>query len=138
MPQKVFTGFVIASFFVYIYVLYYMLFRLLGRQMVIMPEGMLDNYNYWNSVNLVPFKTITQYITAAVGGSIRGHAIRNLGGNLLLMFAPRAMGNISSPLRSDFTHPRLTCILHWLTHLLTQFAYLCPGRTILYSPFAIL
>jgi len=63
-----------------------MLFHLAGREMVIMSEQMLDNYNYWNSVNLIPFKTIGEYIKAVIDGGIRGHAIRNLFGNLLLLF----------------------------------------------------
>jgi glycopeptide antibiotics resistance protein len=63
-----------------------MLFRLASREMVIMSEHMLDNYNYWNSINLTPFKTIIQYVAAVADGNIRGHAIRNLGGNLFLLF----------------------------------------------------
>ena len=54
--------------------------------MVIMSEHMLNNYNYWNSINLIPFKTIAEYLAAVVDGSSRGHAIRNLGGNLFLLF----------------------------------------------------
>ena len=84
--KKVFIGFVIASAVIYIFFLYYMLFRLVGRQMVIMSDHMLDNYNYWNSVNLIPFRTITQYGAAAVGGSMRGQALRNLFGNMVLFF----------------------------------------------------
>jgi glycopeptide antibiotics resistance protein len=84
--KKIFAGFVIASAVVYVFFLYHMLFRLPGRQMVITSESMLENYNYWNSVNLIPFKTIAEYITTIADGSIRGHAIRNLGGNLLLLF----------------------------------------------------
>jgi glycopeptide antibiotics resistance protein len=84
--KKLFSVFVIVSAGAYAYVLYYMLFRLVGREMVIMSESMLENYNYWNSINLIPFKTIAEYITAIADGSIRGHAIRNLGGNFLLLF----------------------------------------------------
>ena len=84
--KKVFTGFAIVSALVYVFALYYMLFRLIGREMVVVSEDMLNNYNYWNSVNLIPFKTIAEYITAVVDGSIRGHAIRNLTGNLFLFF----------------------------------------------------
>jgi glycopeptide antibiotics resistance protein len=86
VQKKIFTGFVIVSAVVYGFALYYMLFRLVGREMVIVSEQMLDNYNYWNSINLIPFKTIVEYITAIFDGSIRGHAIRNLAGNLFLLF----------------------------------------------------
>jgi glycopeptide antibiotics resistance protein len=63
-----------------------MLFTLPGRGMVILSEHMLENYNYWNSINLIPFKTIIEYATAIFEGNIRGHAIRNLFGNLFLFF----------------------------------------------------
>ena len=86
MQKKALSGIVIASAAIYIFLLYYMLFRLAGREMVILSEHMLYNYNYWNAVNLVPFKTITEYIAAVVDGSLRAHAIRNLFGNLLLFF----------------------------------------------------
>lgn len=68
------------------FALYFILFAGLNRAMVIVSESMLDNYNYWNSINLIPFKTIIEYITAIADGSIRGHAIRNLLGNLFLFF----------------------------------------------------
>ena len=84
--KKIFNGFVIATVCIYIFVLYYMLFRLAGREMVVMSENMLDNFNYWNSVNLIPFKTVAEYITASFDGSIREHALRNLFGNLFLFF----------------------------------------------------
>ena len=84
--KKAFSGFIIASAGIYIFVLYYILFRSAGRGMVIMSEHMLDNYNYWNSMNLIPFRTIAEYIAAVTVGSIRGHAIRNLFGNLFLFF----------------------------------------------------
>ena len=84
--KKVVSGFVIASLLAYLYLLYILLFALHGRSMVILSEHMLDHYNYWNSVNLIPFKTITQYVTAVFDGSIRGQAIRNLFGNLFLFF----------------------------------------------------
>jgi len=84
--KRVFSGFIIASACIYIFALYYLLFAGPGRAMVILTEGMLDNFNYWNSVNLIPFKTIKGYITAIAEGSISGHAIRNLCGNLFLLF----------------------------------------------------
>ena len=87
--KKTFSGFAIASAGIYIFALYFILFSGfsgLSRQMVIMSESMLGNFNYWNSVNLIPFKTITEYIMAIAVGSIRGHAVRNLVGNLLLFF----------------------------------------------------
>jgi glycopeptide antibiotics resistance protein len=84
--KRIFTGLAIVSAVVYVFFLYYMLFRLPGRQMVIMSEAMLDDYNYWNSVNLIPFTTISEYVTSAIDGNIRGHAIRNLAGNLFLLF----------------------------------------------------
>ena len=86
MLKKIFTGIVIASAALYGFVLYYLLFRLTGREMVLISQDMLKNYNYWNSVNLIPFKTISEYITAVIEGGIRGHAIRNLCGNLFLFF----------------------------------------------------
>lgn len=86
MKKKIFTGFAIMSAIVYAFVLYYVLFRLVGREMVDMSGGMLRNYNFQDSVNLIPFQTIGEYLRAAVGGSMRGHAIRNLAGNLFLLF----------------------------------------------------
>jgi hypothetical protein len=67
--KKTFSGFIIVSAGIYIFLLYFMLFVGFGRGMVIMSEGMLDNFNYMNSVNLIPFKTITQYISAIADGS---------------------------------------------------------------------
>lgn len=84
--KKTFSGIVIASACIYAFILYIFLFAWPGRQMVVVSEQMLDNFNYWNSVNLSPFKTITEYITAIVDGGARGHAIRNLFGNLFLLF----------------------------------------------------
>ena len=84
--NKTFTGFAIASFLVYGFVLYFMLFNLPGRAMVLVSDGMMENYNYFNSINLIPFMTIIEYITGIGDASIRGHAIRNLGGNLFLLF----------------------------------------------------
>jgi len=85
MKKKIFTGLAIVSAVLYVFVLYYILFRLLGREMVIMSEDMLDNFNYWNAINLIPFKTIAEYIAAIIEENIRGHAIRNLVGNLFLL-----------------------------------------------------
>ena len=70
----------------YLFGLYYVLFGGANREMVVVSESMLEGYNYWNSVNLVPFKTISEYLAALTNGSVRGHAIRNLLGNLLLLF----------------------------------------------------
>ena len=84
--KKIFTGLVIATVCIYIFVLYYMLFRSVGREMVVMSESMLVNFNYWNSINLIPFKTIAEYITASFDESTREHALRNLFGNLFLFF----------------------------------------------------
>ena len=84
--KKVFSGFIVASTCLYILVLYFMLFVGFGRGNVAASASMLDNFNYWNSVNLVPFKTIAEYATTVADGNIRGHAIRNLYGNLLLFF----------------------------------------------------
>ena len=84
--KKGFSALVIASVGLFIFVLYHMLFAGPNREMVVMSEDMLENYDYRNSINLIPFKTIVEYVTAMVDGSIRGHAIRNLLGNLLLFF----------------------------------------------------
>jgi len=84
--KKAFSGFIIVSLLAYAYVLFVMLFVGFSRGMVIVSEHMLDNYNYLNSVNLLPFKTIMEYISAIFDGSARGHAIRNLSGNLFLLF----------------------------------------------------
>lgn len=86
MSKKIFTGFVIASSAVYVFVLHYMLFRGFGRdaEMVMLSEDM--RYNYMNSVNLVPFKTIVEYFKDLTVASMRGNAIRNLCGNFLLLF----------------------------------------------------
>lgn len=46
------SALIIASAGLYIFVLYYLLFALVGREMVIMSVHMLGNYNYWNSINL--------------------------------------------------------------------------------------
>ena len=84
--KKVISCFVIISLIVYLYILYIVLFAGDDRSMVVMSESMLDNFNYWNSINLIPFKTIAEYVTAIFDGTVRGHAIRNLCGNLLLLF----------------------------------------------------
>ena len=84
--KKAFSALVIASAGLYVFGLYQVLFAGANREMIVMSESMLEHYNYWNSVNLVPLKTIAEYITAIIDGSIRGVAIRNLFGNLLLFF----------------------------------------------------
>ena len=84
--KKAFSAFVVVSIGIYIFVLYYLLFASSSREMVVVSKSMLDNFNYWNSVNLVPFKTIMEYVAAVVDGSMRGHATRNLFGNLFLFF----------------------------------------------------
>ena len=66
--KKVLSGLIIASAGIYVLVLYYMLFTGPGRSMVIMSEHMLYNFNYWNSINLIPFKTITEYILIIADG----------------------------------------------------------------------
>jgi len=43
--KKAFSGFAIASASIYIFVLYSLLFRLGDREMVIVSEQMLENYN---------------------------------------------------------------------------------------------
>ena len=84
--KKVFCTFVVASAGIYIFILYYVLFAMSGREMVIVSESMFDTFNYWNAVNLIPFKTIMEYIADIADGGSKGHAIRNLLGNLLLFF----------------------------------------------------
>ena len=84
--KKVISGLAAASAAAYLFILYFMLFSGFGRGMVVMSESMLENFNYWNSVNLIPFKTIGEYAAAIANGSIQGHALRNLLGNLLLFF----------------------------------------------------
>jgi len=44
--KKAVTAVTIVTAVMYSFVLYYMLFRLVGRQMVITSEHMLENYNY--------------------------------------------------------------------------------------------
>jgi len=82
--KKTFTVFAVITAVFYGFTLYYLLFRLIGREMVVVSQDMLEYYNYWNSVNLIPFRTIYEYVTAIAEGSIRGHAVRNLCGNLFL------------------------------------------------------
>ena len=84
--KKAFNCFVIVSAGIYVFVLYYMLFAGHNREMVVVSKSMLDNYNYWNAINLVPFKTIVEYIAVIAEGGMQGHAIWNLCGNLLLFF----------------------------------------------------
>ncbi|MDR2895193.1 MAG: VanZ family protein [Propionibacteriaceae bacterium] len=83
--KKAFSAVVVVGSIIYAGLLYYMLFRLPGRGMVVASESMLEHYNYWNSVNVVPFRTITQDLAAATETATRGHAIRNLAGNLFLL-----------------------------------------------------
>ena len=83
--KKVFSVLIIASMSIYIFVLYYMLFVGFGRGMVVMSESMIDDFSYWNSVNLIPLKTVALYVSD-IGGGIKSHATRNLFGNLLLFF----------------------------------------------------
>ena len=85
--KKVFSVVSIVSAGIYVFALYYILFGVSSREMVVVSESMLENYNYWNSVNLIPFKTITGYVAAMVEGGMRGRAIMNLFGNLFL-FVP--------------------------------------------------
>lgn len=84
--KKVFTGLAAASAVLYAIALYYVLFRMVGREMVILSDDMMEHYNYWNAVNFVPFKTISGFAAAIIDGNARGHAIRNLAGNLVLLF----------------------------------------------------
>ena len=84
--KKVFSSFIVFSIAIYIFALYYILFASSGREMVVVSESMLDDFNYWNSINLVPFKTIVGYVIAIFDGNMVGHAIRNLFGNLFLFF----------------------------------------------------
>ena len=79
------SGLVAASCVMYVAVLLYVLFFQAGRGMVVTSADMLDNYDYWNSVNLVPFKTIGQYVMNVIDGNARVHAIANLCGNLALL-----------------------------------------------------
>ena len=58
-----------------------MLFCRFGRTNIMLSEHMRYNYAY----NMIPFKTIIEYITAAIDGNMRGNAIRNLIGNLFLL-----------------------------------------------------
>jgi glycopeptide antibiotics resistance protein len=70
--------------------LFFLLFRLQGRQMVVTDPSMLDSFNYWNSVNLVPFRTIRLFITNFDHGVFRGNALMNLVGNVLV-FVPAGL-----------------------------------------------
>lgn len=84
MQKKIFTGVVAISAIIYVFILYYMLFRGFGRAipMVMLSEDMRYNYAF----NLIPFKTIIEYIMDFADGSMRGNALRNLAGNLFLFF----------------------------------------------------
>ena len=84
--KKVFSALVLASVGIYLFALYYILFSGSSREMVVVSESMLDDFNYLNSINLVPFKTIIGYIKSMTDASIRGHAIKNLFGNLFSFF----------------------------------------------------
>lgn len=78
MKKKIFTALVIVSALIYISLSVWLLFFGPGRVNVAAFEGMQMNRAY----NLVPFRTILEYIMDF--GS--GHAKRNLIGNLLLLF----------------------------------------------------
>lgn len=77
MRKKLFTTLAIASAILYLIVLFRLLFVGFGRANVMLSDGMQRNYAY----NLIPFKTITNYLRV-IG---RGHASMNLIGNLLLL-----------------------------------------------------
>ncbi len=81
MLKKIFTALVTASAIIYIFILYWMLFRGFGRANIMLSESMQYSYAF----NLIPFKTIIKYTSAIFDGDIRGHAIRNLFGNLFLL-----------------------------------------------------
>lgn len=81
MRKKIFTALVIASACVYLLVLYVLLFAGLGRANVLMAPGMRLRYSY----NLIPLKTIIEYVGMIASGTARGSAIRNLVGNVLLL-----------------------------------------------------
>lgn len=86
MKKRIFTGLAIGSVFIYVLVIYYLLFKLVGRETITVSEDMVNDFDIWSAVNLVPFKTIKEYFVAIFDGNIRGHAIRNLVGNLFLLF----------------------------------------------------
>ena len=83
MPKKIFTGLAIASALFYVYCLFHLLFRGFYGVSMMLSDDLMIRQGY----NLIPFKTITEYITGYINGSMRGVALRNLAGNLLL-FVP--------------------------------------------------
>ena len=82
--KKAFSAVAVISAIIYIYILIDLLFRLTGRAMIVVSPDMLKNYNYWNSINLVPFKTIIQYIKFFIEGRMVRIAINNLLGNIII------------------------------------------------------
>lgn len=81
MIKKIFTSVVIVSFIFYGYVLCRLLFRGFYGVSMMFSEHLMIRQGY----NLVPFKTIAEYITAFLDGRMRGVAFRNLAGNLFLL-----------------------------------------------------
>lgn len=79
--KKVFTGIVIISVILYAYILIRLLFRGFYGIGMMLSEDLMIKQGY----NLVPFKTIAEYITAYIDDSMRGVALRNLAGNLFLL-----------------------------------------------------
>ena len=79
--KKVFTGFIIVSAVLYVYCLYHLLFRGFYGVGMMLSENLKIRQSY----NLIPFKTIAEYITAYIDGSMRGVAFRNLAGNFFLL-----------------------------------------------------
>jgi len=81
MAKKIFTGLVIVSAVFYAYCLFRILFRGFYGVGMMLSEDLIIRQGY----NLIPFKTIAEYITTYVDGSMRGVALRNLAGNFFLL-----------------------------------------------------
>ena len=76
----------IRSFLWTVFILYsYVVFSLL-----LFGRGIVTDESVWKHIatttNLIPFKTIGQFVRQYIDGFLRGVAIRNLGGNFFLLF----------------------------------------------------
>ena len=81
MFKKIFTGLAILSAVIYAYCLFRLLFRGFYGVGMMLSEDLIIRQGY----NLIPFKTISEYITGYADGSMRGVAFRNLAGNFFLL-----------------------------------------------------
>ncbi|MCL2082644.1 MAG: VanZ family protein [Oscillospiraceae bacterium] len=79
--KKAFTIIATTTAIIYIYCLFVLLFRGFYGIKMMVSEDLIA----FRGCNLIPFKTIAEFIENYIDGSLRGIAFRNLTGNLFLL-----------------------------------------------------